>query len=208
MLLKTSKRPKMNKITIDNTSIYIQVIPDLDGLMANATTKDLDVIKNISSVSRKKEKLATSKMLRDIFDNKYSLKHNDNGAPYLENPHYNISISHSKDDVAIAINPTKIIGIDTEIWREQLIKISSRFLSPTELSIYNTPELLLRAWTTKEAIYKASLSPGLTFTDNICLPTNPNHNTATAITPQGELQFAIHHICAFPEKYTTLAIRE
>ncbi len=53
-------------------------------------------------------------------------------------------------------------------------------MSENELAAYTSDALLLRAWTMKEALYKAALTPGLDFRRDITLPIPPDSEKATA----------------------------
>lgn len=90
-----------------------------------------------------------------------------------------ISITHSRDLVAVAVAPAGChVGVDAEnTGRDrQLRRVASRFLSPDQLPHWGaTPESLLRAWTIKEALYKAALIPGLPL-EEIPLP-GPSEDT-------------------------------
>lgn len=93
--------------------------------------------------------------------------HSPSGAPFLsgvDSPPA-ISITHSRDLVAVAVAPVGChVGIDAEnTGRDrQLRRVAPRFLSPHQRPLWGaTPESLLRAWTIKEALYKAALIPGL-----------------------------------------------
>lgn len=47
----------------------------------------------------------------------------------------------------------------------RLQRVKARFLSPAQLEKVVTPAQLLEAWTIKEALYKALLTPGLALAD-------------------------------------------
>lgn len=87
-----------------------------------------------------------------------------------------ISITHSRDLVAVAVAPAGChVGVDAEnTGRDrQLRRVAPRFLSPDQLPLWGaTPESLLRAWTIKEALYKAALISGLPL-EVIPLPGDP-----------------------------------
>lgn len=194
----------MNSLTINNTTIYTQQIPEnISELISSASEMDLRSINNINSIQRQKEKLITAKFIRLIFGDKIILNHNDFGVPFLEGLNINISISHCRDQIIIATNPTNNIGIDIELQRQQLNRIKDRFLSDKEITHYNTPSLLLKAWTIKEAVYKAALTPGLSLSKQIELPF---YNTiAIANTPNGIKKFEIHTILSTDERCISLA---
>ncbi|MDE5552498.1 MAG: 4'-phosphopantetheinyl transferase superfamily protein [Muribaculaceae bacterium] len=106
------------------------------------------------------------------------IDHTDSGAPLLEDSCQRISVSHTPHFLCIAqlprtpeadlnvFNPRTAMGIDCEKSdREQVLKIRERFLSERELSSIpaDNVEANVLAWTCKEAIYKAALTPGLDF---------------------------------------------
>lgn len=77
-----------------------------------------------------------------------------------------ISISHCSSLAVLAVGDGKeAIGVDVEIFREQLRRVVPKFLNTEEKERYTTDEDLLRAWTLKEATYKAARTPGLALTD-------------------------------------------
>lgn len=82
--------------------------------------------------------------------------HNSNGAPYLKNHNCNLSISHSKRFVIVAIS-TLNIGIDIETLSTQVLRVRTKFLCEQEMSNItdNDIEANTAAWTAKEALYKA-----------------------------------------------------
>ncbi|MDE6085196.1 MAG: 4'-phosphopantetheinyl transferase superfamily protein [Muribaculaceae bacterium] len=96
--------------------------------------------------------------------------HQPDGSPYLNGYQGFISISHSQESVAIAINKKKRIGIDTETWRPQLERVKHKYLSKRELEIYTGHQGLLIAWCMKEAAYKAAGIKGLELINGISLP--------------------------------------
>jgi phosphopantetheinyl transferase (holo-ACP synthase) len=52
------------------------------------------------------------------------------------------------------------------------------------MAVYSaTPEGLLQAWTLKEALYKAALTPGLDFREQIALPLDPGTKKARVTVP-------------------------
>lgn len=110
------------------------------------------------------------------------IRHFDSGAPYIDKSMSRISITHT-DHLFIGaflpktpdcnlevFNPRTAMGIDAErLDRKQVIKIRERFLSDKELSMIDEDDITANiiAWTSKEALYKAALTPGLDFRDNI-----------------------------------------
>lgn len=125
---------------------------------------------------RQAELNASEKMIKKRFGQSASLEHDPEGRPFISGARFDgmISISHSADQCILAVTSSQeaSIGVDTETWREQLLRVASKFLSAEELTVYTTPKLLLLAWTTKEAVYKAARREGLPLKE-IKLPVPP-----------------------------------
>lgn len=128
----------------------------------------------VRSSSRSVERAAVSHIIEHVFGIGTELLHNPDGAPYIANTKKFISISHGGGYALLAVCDTLPIGIDIECYRPQLKRVAAKFLAPAEREIYSTSEsLLLQAWTSKEAIFKALGISGLTISE-IILPENPD----------------------------------
>ncbi len=96
---------------------------------------------------------------------------------------------------ALAVNDFSPIGIDLELWRDQIHRVREHFLSAREIERYDTPFLLLSAWTMKEALYKAASVQGLTLSRDIRLPLDKgNGNVAEVSTSSGEKRFRVFEL--------------
>ncbi len=196
----------MTSIIKDNTHIYIKHLPyEIESLMSLCSQSIRDKVEETNSPRRKREIVASHLLIKNIMGENVSIAHDENGAPILVGIEGYISISHSATEIAVAINPHCPIGIDIENWRDQLIKVKNRFLSLQELDIYSTPQLMLQAWTIKEALYKVAQAPGISLADDIILPTDVNNNIAIVKTPNGECQFLFHIIASSPSRCVTIA---
>lgn len=158
----------MKTTVIKSTTVYRRRLEDFTPA---ETTGD-------GSPGRRREIAAEQAMIAEIFGPSVTLTHDTLGRPALaystpaspdDLPLPNISIAHSATEIAIAVNDDCPIGIDIENWRNSLMKVASRFLTPAESELYNSSHMLLRAWTIKEAVYKAALTPGLALA-SIALP--------------------------------------
>lgn len=122
------------------------------------------------------------------------VEHLDNGAPLLWGEHSRISISHADKLLVVATLPPTpeveldrfsertALGVDTEKSdRAQVLKIRERFLNDRELSLTAADDVTgsIVAWTCKEALYKAALTPGLDWRTQILIRKLP--------IPDGEL---------------------
>ena len=110
------------------------------------------------------------------------IDHFENGAPFLCNYPGRISLSHTSHLFVVAtlpktpevnldsFNPRAALGIDAEpIDRKQVLKVRSKFLSEEEMRLIPEDDVQsnVLAWTSKEALYKAAMTPGLDFIKGI-----------------------------------------
>lgn len=114
--------------------------------------------------------------------------HYPNGAPFLIGSPERISITHTQHFLAVAtlpktpevdlahFNVRTAMGIDAEREdREQVIRVREKFLSDTELAMISKDDIRtnILAWTIKEALYKAALTPGIDFRNALSIETLP-----------------------------------
>lgn len=116
------------------------------------------------------------------------IEHFQNGAPFLEGYNGRISLTHTSNFFAVAslpktpeinlefFNPRAAMGIDAEpIDRQQVLKVRNKFLSEKERLFISSDNLLdnIIAWTSKEALYKSALTPGIDYVNNIVIEKLP-----------------------------------
>ncbi|MCM1292502.1 MAG: 4'-phosphopantetheinyl transferase superfamily protein [Bacteroides sp.] len=151
----------MQTISLDTTTIYLQPIEGWED------RKD----------RRSREREAIRTLIDRVFGGLYSLDHDIHGAPLLiaangctEKPP-RISISHGAAMAVLAVSHDgRRIGVDIERQSEQLRRVAPRFLSAGEYDRFASSDMLiLKAWTAKEALFKAVGIAGLTICD-ILLP--------------------------------------
>ena len=109
-----------------------------------------DNYKTFKSLKRQKEYLCTRLLLREI-DRNLSITYNKWGAPTI-NTNKNISISHSKNIIAIIIGK-KNVALDIEMISKKPFKIKDKFLSIFDNISHSIEETTL-AWSAKETIFK------------------------------------------------------
>lgn len=128
-------------------------------------------------------------LLAEHSDNGWrAVGHFPGGAPFFEDENRRVSITHSGNFMAIAWMPesdrvlkeefdkSSSLGIDAEKKdRGQVLKIRPRFLSEQELQLApeDDTEANILLWTIKEAVYKAALTPGLDFREQIRIEVLP-----------------------------------
>jgi phosphopantetheinyl transferase len=108
----------------------------------------------ISNENRKKEWLTTRILLTEILQQKIEICHTEYGKPFLLNHNSNISISHSKNFIAIVTSSNYNIGVDIEFISNRVSKVKSKFLTPNELKWCNNLNQQTACWSAKESIFK------------------------------------------------------
>jgi len=128
--------------------------------------KDFFAIKNSN---RRKEWLIIRILLEHLTDKNFSLNYLSDGKPKLLKPKLFLSISHSKDFVAVFISLNKAIGIDIERIKENIGQLKHKFLLPEEAQQVDESDnqLLHIYWGAKEAMYKMYSSYQPLFTEHL-----------------------------------------
>lgn len=146
------------------------------------------------STRREREEAAVVRLVERVFGAGARRVHDPLGAPVIALPDGTVckeyvSLSHSRRTAALAVS-TRRIGIDIEEERPQLDRVAARVLSDDELKHYlPLPHGLLRAWTLKEALYKASRAltgAEIDFARQLHLPT-PGDATARVCDASGRI---------------------
>ena len=154
---------------------------------------------------REAEKNAVGMIILEEFGPDAILTHAPDGHPVLTVGRHTvcISVSHCCDEAVVAVADSDTpIGVDIETSREQLRRVALKFLNDDELtSAGDSLHNLLRAWTAKEAVYKAALTPGLPLHEILLDTPAPGSATARGIT------YTIQRHLDTPEKVITTAIR-
>lgn len=156
--------------------------------------------------ARMAEKRATRQLISRVFGKTASIEHDSEGRPSVAGVDFTgmISITHSCASCLLAVTHRSdiSIGIDAETWREQLTRVASKFLTDEERTHYLTPALLLLAWTTKEAVYKAARIPGLALKE-IQLPVPVAESASFTATARGKKYTVMSHSLSPTEAITT-----
>ena len=129
-------------------------------------------------VKQLKSQFLASRKLITLVDSDLKVTYKE-GIPLLSD-NRNISISHSENIATILISEKKGIGVDIERINKKVHSIKSKFLNQKEISYLSgdgETRNLTRAWTAKEAIYKALKMPGIIFSENILIEEFNNEST-------------------------------
>jgi phosphopantetheinyl transferase len=141
----------------------------VDEIKPNADLRILLLdLNQLSQAGREREKEGIQILLQKEFsENPVSLNYDVHGKPFLENSSEFISISHSKDILALAIS-SKNIGIDIEMLSDKAEKVKNKFLSKKELTaLINGQNIIYTIyWSAKEVLYKLNGKKGVSLKNN------------------------------------------
>jgi len=132
-------------------------------------SEDYEIFLKRKANHLKRQFLASRKLI-ELINPKLKISYKED-IPVLSD-NRNISISHSDEIVTILISKEDGIGIDVEKIKNKVHSVASKFLSSNEMGFFGrdpSTRQLIRAWTAKEAIYKALRKPGISFSENIIL---------------------------------------
>ncbi len=112
----------------------------------------------------------TARVLLATLGVKQKIVYSDAGKPSLEGDGTHISISHSKNHVAVISHPEFANGIDIETTGERIHRVSSRFVNDAErswISKEHEMEQLYIIWGAKECAFKIFGLGEIDFRDNL-----------------------------------------
>ncbi len=130
----------------------------------------LPKLQQITSDCRKAEWLSIRVLLKELLNEEKKILYTETGKPYFADNSFQISISHTKGYVAVALHKDKPVGIDIEYISPRIKKIRDKFLSEDEITnIDPNNEIihLLLHWSAKESIFKALVQENVDFRENI-----------------------------------------
>ncbi|OJJ17880.1 hypothetical protein BKI52_28905 [marine bacterium AO1-C] len=120
---------------------------------------EANYLKYIEHEKKRCESAAARLVIKQILEQKqeeyFGILKDANNKPYLSDASYNISLSHTDQYAVGIVHQSKAVGIDVEMIREKLLKISNRVLSQEEQqAVKGDLEMLTVYWSAKETLYK------------------------------------------------------
>ena len=145
----------------------------LQALLQAATGNQLPV-PGFTSVTRQSQwlssRLLAYTLLAKFTDAFIPLHTNSNGKPVFANDNYQISITHSRQLVAVILSEQKKVGIDIEIISPKVLRVADKFMAPTESTdAAGHIEKTLIYWSAKETLYKLYSKRQLIFKEHILI---------------------------------------
>lgn len=158
------------KKQIRNTLLGVWKVEEtIEQLLSQLAHKEwLNDVYAAASDSRKIEMLATRVLLKTLVKEEKRICYYPSGKPFLSDGSYEISISHTKGYVAIALHRYKKMGLDIEQCTDKIFRVRERLITRYD---YIDPEHerdhLLLHWSAKEAMFKYLNAQGVDFRRNL-----------------------------------------
>ncbi|MGL4597759.1 MAG: 4'-phosphopantetheinyl transferase family protein [Bacteroidia bacterium] len=124
----------------------------------------------ITHPERRAQWLATRVLLAELHQRE-EIKYDENGKPFLSVTNKHLSISHSKNLIALIIDHNPV-GIDIEHISPKIERIARKFIQPTEIADAMREDSIRKMyvyWCVKEAIYKVNGDKGVSLLQNIAV---------------------------------------
>jgi 4'-phosphopantetheinyl transferase len=151
---------KTQQLTYEDARILVftqnETTDELITLLTNFNDYEKEFL-TIKSEKRKREFLAVRIAMNILTGKNVIIYYNENQKPFLSDHSYHISISHSRDFVAVIAHPAHVVGIDIEGRNTKVSKVYQRFLNEDEQTFFcreSDSSLLEIAWSAKETLYK------------------------------------------------------
>jgi phosphopantetheinyl transferase len=124
--------------------------------------EEFETLNSFGSDSRRKQWLSYRALIRNLVESDYIYRiyYDDNKKPFLVNPQRSISITHCNTHSAVLISPSMTLahGLDIEPVHPKILKITDKFMNPTEAAEWSKSgdtEKAVAYWSFKESIFKA-----------------------------------------------------
>jgi 4'-phosphopantetheinyl transferase len=162
---------------IHNPSLSIAILKmeeDMDYSLLIKDSKSIEDIVNTEHKSsiRKQQLFAARYLLQELTndDNPYVIGYTKHGKPFIKVSDWEISISHTKEYIALILSKDRKAGIDIEVLDPRILRIEKKFLRDDEKEFMNPNyylEQLYIIWSVKETLFKIHERGGLIFKENL-----------------------------------------
>ena len=151
-----------------SSRIVIEQIAAEETLREGAAMADLALVEQFGSASRRCEALAWRAVVRRELGVETTIGYDEYGAPIVDIPNIYISVSHSRDRVAVLFADS-VCAVDIESVERDFGRVASRYLSTEEEQMARENDLYAEMWSAKEALYKYYRKGGLDLVKDIAI---------------------------------------
>ena len=137
-------------------------------------------VRKLKAEKRQLEWLAVRVLVKELLGEEKVIDYLPSGKPLLKDRSAYISFSHTCGYVAIAVHPTKEVGIDIEQYGNRVSKLASRFVREDESVSVKAGDAiyaLLLHWSAKETMFKLMNQSDVDFLEHLhILPFVPSES--------------------------------
>ena len=146
--------------------VFIEPIPSEEELLQTATAEEIAIVEQFGSAHRRREVLAWRAIVRRELGGDCKIGYDEWGAPEVSLPEIYISVSHSREVVAVIIG-SEPCAIDIEECERNFGVVAERFTTAQERTLSNEEDWLAKLWCAKEALYKYYRKGGVEISEDI-----------------------------------------
>jgi 4'-phosphopantetheinyl transferase len=196
---------EIHPTTVSQLCIW-QITETVEELLQMADHEENLFLENNKSLLRQQQLIAMRLLLSKMTGDNVGailIDYDENGKPHLTSHKIHISISHTKEFVAVHMHKEKMVGVDLEIITPRIEKISERFLSDEENS-WLKPESRLQQlyiiWSAKECAFKIQSQKGISFKEMLQVKQFDFHQKGST-----EVEFKKNNVlCTYPVQWEML----
>lgn len=169
-----------------SSHLFIEKIGSEEALMATATIEDRASVASFANARRRCEVLAWRALVRRELGVGVAISHDEYGAPIVDLPDTHISVSHSREKVAVLISDAPC-AVDIECVERNFRRVADHYLSTEEQQLAEQYDIYAELWSAKEALYKYHKKGGIDFVrDVVVAEYRPEQRTLVATLFGGE----------------------
>lgn len=150
-----------------SSGLFIEQPYSLDELRSLVSESDWRDASKFTLERRQREYLSWRAIVRRELGD-VSIHYNHVGAPVVQGGDIHLSVSHSKDYVAVCISKNRC-AVDVESLNRNFERVAPRYITDVERRLSNNAMLPAVLWCAKEAIYKYSDCQELDFLSDITI---------------------------------------
>ena len=148
--------------------LVIEAIASEEVLRSDAHPDDLAFVAQFGSPSRRAEVLAWRGVVRREVGSDVLFSYDEYGAPRVNIPNIYISVSHSREAVAVLF-ADESCAVDIEDSGRNFRRVASKYLSDAEQSMAEHDDIYAEMWSAKEALYKLYRKGALDFVADVTI---------------------------------------
>ena len=145
-----------------SSSLHIEPIAPESVLRESADKEDLSLVEGFASEHRRREVLAWRAIVKRELGRGVKISHDENGAPQVDTPETYISVSHSKELVAVMLSD-RPCAVDIESTARDFRKVAKHYLTEEEMALAEQYDIFAEMWSAKESLYKYYRKGGLNY---------------------------------------------